>query len=157
MRKEIIFWTAAMLLGILAIGVSLHAQTVSPVISEYGKKASGEFTVTNNALVPEAVAVEAMSFSVGTDGKSIFRPLDPGVDVQLSTQSARLGPRQSYVVNYEVHCAVLPCAVTIFSTLTGLHTTEGIAMAIHLPHVIYVCNKPKACRQSMRRAWGVGD
>lgn len=136
---------------LLFLATTVKAQTISPVINEFGKKASGEFTVTNNGLQPLAVAVRAFSFTV-VDGKSIFRPLDAGVTVSINTTSTRLGPKQSFTFDYDVRCASLPCAITIDVSLTGLHTITGLAVALHLPEVIYLCDKAKGCRDRIRKA-----
>lgn len=151
MRKAI--W----ILLLMVVAPPMWAQTVSPVISEYGKRAEGQFTLTNNTFVPEAATVEALSFTADEHGTAAYRALDPGVTVQLSETSARLGPKASHTFQYRVTCAAMPCAVVLFSTLTGLQTVEGIKLNIHLPHSVYVCEKAKACRANMRRAWGVAD
>lgn len=137
-----------LILLLILVSPALRAQTVSPVIAEFGKRAVGQFTVSNNALVPQAVVVEAMSFSV-VAGQTKYRALDPGVDVKLSETSARLGPKSTRTFDYTITCQSLPCAVTLWSTLTGLHSPDGMKLAIHLPHVIYLCEKAKNCRASV--------
>lgn len=135
---------------------SASAQTISPVVSQYGKKARGEFSVTNNSILPMNVTVEPVSFSLNSDGQSQFRPLDPGVDVQLSEMSARVSPKADHAFLYQIKCANLPCAVTFLTgTMTGQHTQDGLAVRIILPHVVYVCDRAKECRASVRKAAGI--
>ena len=60
---------SAILFLILAAAPAIHAQTISPPISEYGKKASGEFTVTNDAIIPLAVSVEAFTLAISANAR----------------------------------------------------------------------------------------
>src|SRR3984893_6991842 len=62
MKKSLVL----VLLELLFLGLSVSAQTVSPVIVECGKKCSGAFSVTNNGLTPLAVTLGARSFSMYT-------------------------------------------------------------------------------------------
>jgi hypothetical protein len=149
MKKAI----ALIVLGL--IGNAAAAQTVSPLIAEFGKKISGDFTVSNNALTPQAVTIEAFSFGADKDGKPIYRALDSGIAVRLSETSARLGPKASRSIHYQITCVAYPCEVAIFADFVGLHTTNGIALSIHVPHVVYACEKVKGCRALVRKSWGL--
>jgi hypothetical protein len=146
------------LLLFLILAPAIHAQTISPVISEgKGPRVRGEFQVTNNQLVPMAVVVQPYSMTVGTDGKPIYRPVDPGVDIKLDSNSARLSPKQSYAFGFEIKCAALPCTINFDAVLTGLHTKDGLAIALHMPSVFYLCQKQKGCRAGVRKGWGLAD
>src|ERR1700730_9014334 len=81
------------LLELLFWGLSVSAQTVSPVIVECGKKCSGAFSVTNNGLTPLAVTVEARSFSMDPQGHATYRSLDAAADLKLDEGSARIAPK----------------------------------------------------------------
>jgi hypothetical protein len=71
------------------------AQTISPMVQEYGKKANGTFLLTNNTVQPLATTIEAYSFSVDKIGKHL-RALDSTAHVQLSETSARLAPKETH-------------------------------------------------------------
>ncbi len=88
-------------LGSLLLCGSLTAQTVQPVIVEYKGKADGKLAVTNNTLQAMVVVLEPKSFSITTEGKGIFRTLDPGIHLELSAMSFRLQPKQTYYVFYK--------------------------------------------------------
>ena len=140
----------ASVIFMLLSSAMLSAQTISPVVSEYGgKKASGSFTVTNNALVPLTVVVEPPQSLSFINGKPHLGALDPTVHLTLEEMSAKVGAKQSHEFSYKLECDTQPCAVTIYTTITGPHTASGLAVAIHLPHVSYLCDKSKGCRSSM--------
>jgi hypothetical protein len=140
----------------LILAPALFAQTISPVVTETkGPRVRGEFSVTNNQLIPMAVQVQPYSMTSNANGKPSYRTLDPGVDIKLDSNSARLGPRQTYIFGFEIKCATLPCVVDFDATLTGLHTKDGLAIAIHVPSVYYVCEKAKDCRANVRKGWGI--
>lgn len=128
------------LLALLA-GIDAHAQTISPVIVEYQGKASGRFQVVNDSDVPLAVVLEPESFKVDSQGQPTFFPLDPNVHLELSTTSFRLAAHQTYIVFYKASAASLPAWFTIYATITGKRTTQGIQLAIHLPHTVYLLGK----------------
>jgi hypothetical protein len=128
-------------------------QTVSPVVSEYGKKANGTFTVRNNGLQAQIVTVQAMSFSVGTNAPAL-RPLDAGAHVDLSEMSARVQPGQDHEFTYRITCDAYPCPVMFLVGITN-HTADGFAVRLVLSHAAYVCQRAKNCRADMLRAAGV--
>lgn len=141
---------------ILVLATAASAQTISPVVSEAkGPRVRGEFSVTNNQLIPMAVIIQPYSMTVGADNKPSYRQLDPGVEIKLDSNSARLSPKQSYVFGFEIKCAAMPCVVNFDAVLTGLHTTDGLAIALHVPSVYYVCQRQKDCRASTRKGWGL--
>ncbi len=156
LRGVILFVLLWLLLAILICFASTecHAQTISPAISEaHGPKVRGEFTVTNNQIIPMAVWIEPQSVS-GGGGQIFFKHLDSSVSVRFTSTSARLSPKQSYSIGFEVQCAMLPCIVNLAATFTGLHS-NGLAVALHTANIVYICQREKHCRDEIRASWGV--
>lgn len=138
------------LIAILILAAPLLGQTITPVISEYGKgKANGQFTVRNDSLKPQSVTVEPLSFSVDTGGQAHFRPLDTTTHVQLAGMSASVGAGQQHAFSYSIRCDVLPCSVAFLASVSGPHLPNGLALRLVLSHVVYVCEKQKGCRASV--------
>ncbi len=133
----------------------LHAQTVSPVIVELSSKkakpVTGSFTITNNSLVPITVVVEPPQSLTFPDGKPSVGTLAPTVHVELSEQSARVGAKQQHNFYYKLQCDSRPCALVVYTTIMGSHAQKGLAVAIHLPHVVYLCEKQKNCRAQVTK------
>jgi hypothetical protein len=131
----------------------LSAQTVSPVIVELSAKGtksfSGSFSVNNPGVTPITAVVESPQSMIFANGKPTLKPLDVGTTVELSQQSAKVGAKQSATFWYSLKCAAKPCAVMLFTTISGPHAASGMSVAIHLPHVIYGCEKQKNCRKSV--------
>jgi len=123
------------------------AQTVSPVIVEYAEKADGRFQVYNDADIPITVVVEPHSFTVDSTGKAVFRKLDPGLHVELSSTSFRLGPKQTYYVFYKATTETYPNWFCIYSTVSGPVTATALKLAIELPHTVYLLGR-KSLEQS---------
>jgi uncharacterized protein (UPF0212 family) len=136
-------------------GLSVAAQTVSPVIVECGKKCNGAFSVTNNGLTPLAVTVEARSFSMDTQGHATYRTLDEAADLKLDEGSARIAPKGTHTFSYQLKCSAVPCSVTLLSSMVVGHTADGIWVRVQLPHTVYACEKQKDCRKSVRAAAGI--
>ena len=118
--------------------IVVHAQTIEPVVVEYKGKASGRFEITNHGLAPMAVILEPRSFSVGLDGRAIYRPLDPTTHVDLSTMSFRIAPQQSYYVFYKAHADTLPAWFTVYADLASTQKEDGLKLRIMLPHTVYL-------------------
>lgn len=131
------------LFGVLVLLVSYHchAQTVSPIIEEYKGRAEGRIALTNNTLAPEAVALESRSFSVSPDGNGVYRALDPGIQVELSSRSFRIDPGQTYYVFYKAKTDKLPAWFTIYSTFSAAKHSSGLDVRILLPHTVYIYRK----------------
>jgi|ERR1700722_2909491 hypothetical protein len=144
-----------LLLQFSFLGLVVSAQTVSPIIVECGKKCRGEFSITNNGLTALAVTVEARSFSLDTLGHATNRPLDPSVELKLEEGSARISPKGTHIFGYQLKCSAPPCSVTILSSMVAGHTAEGILVRVQVAHTIYVCEKQKNCRKTVRAAAGV--
>ena len=140
--------TAVSVLIFLSFSFICAAQEVSPPINECGHKCSGEFSVKNNGLTPFLVTVEAHSFSISKTRTPILRALDTGVSVRFSETSARLGPKAIHAFDYKVKCSQYPCLIQILSSMVVGHTPNGTAVRLQIPHVVYVCDKEKNCRNN---------
>jgi len=135
------------LLLLLVARAGAYAQTVSPIIVEYQQKGEGKIELTNNTLTPLVVVLQPQSFSIAPDGKAIYRPLDPGIHVELSTTSVRLEPRQDYYIFYKANAESLPAWFTIYATFSPAQRGPGLNVRIMLPHTVYLYQK-----QSLQRA-----
>jgi hypothetical protein len=111
------------------------------VIVEYADKADGRFQVYNDADIPLTVVLEPHSFTVDSTGKAIFRKLDPGLHVQLSTTSFHLAPKQIYYVFYKATTEAHPNWFCIYATVTGPVSASGLKLAIELPHTVYLVGR----------------
>ena len=125
------------------------AQSVQPLIAEYVEHASGSFQVTNSSLVAMAVILEPKSFSINPDGTGVFRPLDKGIHLQLSTTSVRLEPRESATIFYKASADVAPAWMSVYSSFTRLVPTPGLNVKIMLPHTIYLYQKEGLSRDAI--------
>jgi hypothetical protein len=132
-----------------------RAQTVSPIVAEFGKKANGAFQITNNTVQPMVVSLESYSFSLDSKGQH-FRKLDATTHVTLSESSARLSPREVHEFNYRITCDVLPCYTTILSGMIVGKTQDGIQVRLILPHSVYTCQKKASkCREQALKEAGL--
>jgi P pilus assembly chaperone PapD len=137
-------------LFLLLAGVAAFAQTVSPVIVEYKEKGEGKIELTNNTLSPMVVFMQPQSFSISPDGKTSYRPLDPGIHVDLSTTSVRLEPKQSYIVFYKTHADTLPVWYTIYATFSPVQRGAGLNVRFMLPHTVYLYQKDPLQKDDIR-------
>jgi hypothetical protein len=118
------------------------AQTVRPVIVEYGgKKVHGKFELANDQLLPVNVILEARSFDVTEEGDPVYRPLDPSLQVKLSEMSFRIPARQSRTIFFEARAESVPAWFTIYATFAGMPRREGVEIEIELPHTVYMLPK----------------
>jgi hypothetical protein len=126
------------------------AQTIQPVIMEYGEKADSRFEVTNDTLTPMAVVLEPKSFTINQDGHGTFRALDRGIHVSLSASSFRLEPKQSYLVFYKASADALPAWFTVYATFSPIRRGDGMNVRIMLPHTVYLYQKKMIDKESIR-------
>jgi hypothetical protein len=75
--------------------------------------------------------------------------------MELDGMAARLGPQGAHTFSYKMHCEHMPCTVTLYAAMVVGHTTDGMALRVLLPHVVYVCEKQKNCRADVRKAAGL--
>ncbi len=150
-RRDVIFsprkisiWAGWM---VVAAGLCL-AQTVRPLVDENvvkapGKPAKGKIEYSNDSLQPLNVVLEAKSFSVSETGEISYHPLDPGIQLKLSTMSFRLLPQQSYTVFYEASADKIPAWFVVYASFSGFRerTAQGLRIQVQLPHTIYLLPK----------------
>jgi hypothetical protein len=129
--------------------LSAQAQTISPIISEYRQSADGSFQVRNETLAPFAVVLEVRSFTVNDDGDPLYRPLDSGVIVELSSKSFRVPPHRAFTVFYRAHSAKLPAWFTIYANIQGRPAAPGLQLLIRLPHTVYLLTKSAPSRSEI--------
>jgi hypothetical protein len=133
---------AAALLALALIAAARgRAQTISPVIQEYQQKADSRFQIYNDVEIPLTVTLEPYSFSVDSNGSPTFRPLDSGINVQLSATSFRIQPKQTFYVFYKATAEKLPAWFCIYATVTGPTAQNGLKLAFRLPHTVYLLDK----------------
>lgn len=123
---------------LLTAGLCAAAQRVSPVIFEHKGRTESRFELTNQALVPANVIVEAQSFSVTEDGELLFRPLDDHIRVKLSAMSLRIPPKQSRFVFYEAEADQFPAWFMIHSTFGRKPVEEAVNLQFRLTHTVYL-------------------
>jgi hypothetical protein len=116
-------------------------QTVSPVIVEYTEAGKGKVALTNNTLSPLSVTLKGQSFSISDAGKAVYRQLDPGIHLKLSSTSVKLEPGQTYYVFYTATADKYPAWFTLFATFSGLHHESGLNLEYMLPHTVYLYQK----------------
>lgn len=148
-------------LELLGFGLMASAQQVGPLVAEGGKgRAKGEFTVSNLGVTPLITTVEAVTFRLTPEGKSVYIALEPTSVVKLTDTSAKIGPRQQHVFAYEVQCnSPQPCLIALLPRMVqAVHVTEGIQLGLIIPHSIYLCtDRAKDCRKRVRQAAGIPD
>lgn len=131
---------------LLLSGCCSLAQTVSPVIVEYKGKAAGQIALVNNTLVPLAVVLEPRSFSITPEGNGVYRPLDAGIHVKLSSTSARIDPGQTYYVFYSAKADKLPAWFTVYCVFSRVQHGAGLDVRILLPHTVYIYPKKQPAK-----------
>ena len=129
------------------------AQTISPIIVEYKEKGEGKLELTNNTLSPLNVVLQPQSFRIAPDGTAVYRPLDPGIHVELSTSSVRLEPKQVYYIFYKTRAEALPAWYTIYATFSAVQRGPGLNLRIMLPHTVYLYQKQALQKSDIR----IGD
>lgn len=129
------------LLLLLLLPAYAASQSISPIITEYKEKGEGRIQLVNDTLTPLVVLLQPQSFSIAPDGTAIYRPLDPGIHVELSTTSVRLMPKQEYYVFYKTHADALPAWYTIYATFSAMQRSPGLNLRIMLPHTVYLYQK----------------
>ena len=132
------------LVALLAMMASrASAQTISPLVTEHGAKASGRVELRNDADWPLDVVMEPRGFTVDETGELHDRPLAPGVRIKLSAMSLRIPPKQTRYVFYEASSEVLPSWFVLYASFRGFPAREfrGAAIQLELPSVVYMLPK----------------
>jgi len=112
----------------------LHAQTISPLFSEYKNKAHGEFSITNNQIKPLIVTLSAQAL-----GSDLSLKDDKSFNLKLSEYSARIPAQQTHTFTFEMTCVKSSCAAVILASMITGHTVSGVQVISALGHTVYVC------------------
>jgi hypothetical protein len=134
---------------VLLFHAACVAQTIQPIIVEYTVKADGKFEVTNGTLTPMAVVLEPKSFSIASNGRATYRPLDPGIHLDLSSMSFRLEPQQSYYIFYKASAETLPAWFTIYAVFSPIQKEQGVRLRVMLPHTVYLYQKRSVPKEAI--------
>ncbi len=141
---------------LLLCALSLHAQTVRPLIDENivqdrDKKAKGKIEYVNDTLETLAVTLDTQSFTVSDTGQMSYRPLDNNIHVKFSASSFRILPKQSYLVFYEATADAVPAWFVVYATFADYKETTAQGFKIHLllPHTIYLLPKDEVKKEQL--------
>jgi hypothetical protein len=145
----------------IGFGSTCTAQTVSPVISEYGKKVYGTYTIRNDSLQPVSLVIEAYQATYDSKGQHL-QPVDPSLNLQLSETSVRLSPRETHQITFKAKPISFPVSLVFLNGMTMGHTQgdkdhPSLAVRLILPHVAYICSAAKDCRKNTLTAAGLAN
>lgn len=141
------------------VSSALHAQTISPVLSEYRGDANGQVVLSNNTLTPMTVVLETTGMLVSETGEITYPPLGPDITVKLSSNSIKIPPRQRAFVNYSAKAKALPSWFVIYAAFrsTPMRDKPGITVQIKLPHTVYLLPKKNTVKSEIHIASAVFD
>lgn len=150
------------LLMLLFVASVAGAQTLQPIHAEYGKKASGTFTYTNNTLSAMVVTIEPMSATFDATSEHLHA-VDPATEqVKISEMSARLGIKETHEFSYKIQCD--KCVIVFLTGAIVGHTQitadkPAFAIRVIIPETIYLCGESgaKNCRKNTLDAAGYKD
>lgn len=125
---------------------------ISPLHSEFGRHARGQFQLTNQGFAPLNVNVEVVSIAIKNGRAEIATALDSGTHVKMSQYSAKIGAKQTHVFYYTMSCDSYPCSAILFADIAQGHTDSGEAVVLRLGSIVYACEKQKGCRDSIINA-----
>ncbi len=139
MKKGFLF------LLLMLVAGSARAQSISPVIQQCSTKPNKgcavNFHATNTSLRPMWVVLEPHSMSLTPEKKPVLRPLDSGVVVALSQQSAKLYPLENHEFEARISCPTVRCAVQISVIFAlGRSADNSMNLRLSLPESIYSCS-----------------
>ena len=146
LRIKLVVWLAT-----LTLGGTMAAQSIAPPIAEYrNAKANGMFEIQNNADYPMAVVLETKSFEVDDRGQVRYRPLDPGIKIEMGASSFLLRAHDSRMIFYKATFVSTPASFSILPTMTKAGVLQGLRVNYILPHMIYVYQKEKFQRSDIK-------
>lgn len=140
------WWSTSAVAAAVALAAApLAAQSVSPPIVELpsARRVSGSIQLTNESIFPLVTVLDVRGFSVDSLGTLRDVPIDTSrVKVKLSQLSARLVARQSLTVFYDIQKTDdAPLWLQVMSAFSGARASNGLALRIELPHVLYLYQK----------------
>ena len=144
---------------VAVLSAALHAQTISPVLSEYRGDANGQVVLTNNTLTPMTVVLETTGMLVSETGDITYPPLSPDITVKLSSNSIKIPPRQRAFVSYSAKTKTLPSWFVIYAAFrsTPMRDKPGITVQIKLPHTVYLLPKKNTAKAEISVVSAVFD
>jgi hypothetical protein len=105
----------------------------------------------NDSDQPLVAILEVRGFSVDVDGNLKYEPADPGLRVELGSNSFTIPPRQSHYVFYKASSKAPSAWFAILNTLTrAVHSKNQMRLNFILPHVVYIYQKQKLTKQDVR-------
>ena len=134
----------AILAMVIALAVTLAAQSVRPTVVEYTGATEGQYDVVNESLLPVFVTVEAKSFTIDKDGVAKFAPLNPSIHLQMSETSLRVPPHGRRTVFYKASADAYPAWFCVYSSFSGLPRRGSVNIAVDMPHTVYLLGRGDA-------------
>lgn len=140
------------LAAVFVAGLSAAAaQTISPPVAEFRGKVSGMYELRNDSDQAMAAILEVAGFNVNEAGVLTYTSLEPGVRVELGSQSFLIPPHQSHMVFYKAVSERPNTWFAILNTLTEAKPGKGgMRINLILPHVVYLYQKRKLSRSDLQ-------
>jgi hypothetical protein len=124
--------------GITAVCIGARAQQVSPVISEFNKKARGVVQIVNTSDAPKFVSCRAQGFDPDEHGGPRPHPPEAALNVRIASERVLLGPHGSRQVSFDAAPAVPPAWFLVTCLFTPVQHKLGLTVAMEISSIVIV-------------------
>ncbi len=124
--------------GIAAACVGLQAQQVSPVVSEFNKKARGAVQIVNISDTPKFVSCRAQGFDPDEHGGPRPHPPEATLNVRIASERVLLGPHGSKQISFDATPAAPPTWFLVTCLFTPVQRNPGLTVAMEVSSIVIV-------------------
>lgn len=124
--------------GIAAISLGAQAQQVSPVVSEFNKKARGVVQIVNTSDAPKFVSCRAQGFDPDEHGGPRPHPPEASLNVRIASERVLLGPHDSRQVSFDATPVAPPAWFLVTCLFTPVQRSPGLTLAMEVSSIVIV-------------------
>ena len=128
----------ARVVALAAICVGARAQQVSPVLSEFNKKARGAVQIVNTSDVPKFVSCRPQGFDPNEHGGPRPHPAEAALNVRIASERVLLGPHGSRQISFDANPAAPPAWFLVTCLFTPVERKLGVTVAMEVSSIVII-------------------
>ncbi len=124
--------------GIASVCAGAQAQQVSPVLSEFNKKARGAVQIVNTSDAPKFVSCRPQGFDPDEHGGPRPHAPEAALNVRIASERVLLGPHDSRQISFDATPAAPPAWFLVTCLFTPVQRKPGLTVAMEVSSIVIV-------------------
>jgi hypothetical protein len=124
--------------GLASACTGAQAQQLSPTLAEFTRRARGTVEVANVGNEPRLVSCRPQGFDTDEHGAARPHPLDPALNVRITSERVELAPGASRQISFDASPAQTPAWFLLTCRFIPAERGAGLTVAMEISSIVII-------------------